>query len=86
MPQVGSAAGWCSVRFEPASGQSARVGTRKGTGVANQNKRNEQLVVRKIDAGTWSVQKKAVPGFRLSKSTMAAAKTTTQPPKGRTGR
>lgn len=40
----------------------------------NQDKRTQGLVVRKIDAGTWSVQKKAVPGFRLSKSTMAAAR------------
>lgn len=34
--------------------------------------KQQQLVVHKIDAGTWSVQKKAVPGFRLSKSTMAS--------------
>jgi hypothetical protein len=52
--------------------------------VAKQRKQNEQLVVRKIDAGTWSVQKKAVPGFRLSRSTMAAsAKSTSQASKGR---
>jgi hypothetical protein len=47
---------------------------REGAIVKNQGKRTQDLVVRKIDAGTWSVQKKAVPGFRLSKSTMAAAR------------
>ncbi len=40
--------------------------------------KQESLVVRKIDAGTWSVQKKAVPGFKLSKSTMASAKAAPQ--------
>ena len=38
--------------------------------MSNQRKpKQDPLVVRKISAGTWSVQKKAVPGFRLSKST-----------------
>lgn len=45
----------------------------KGTAMKKANKNAEHLVVRKIDAGTWSVEKQAVPGFRLSKSTIAAA-------------
>lgn len=43
------------------------------------------LVIRKIDAGTRSVQKKAVPAFRLSRSTMAAARPTRRSPDRRTG-
>jgi|LULI01.1.fsa_nt_gb hypothetical protein len=44
------------------------AGSTEGDHVKNQARRSNDLVVRKIDAGTWSVQKKAVPGFRLSKS------------------
>lgn len=39
-------------------------------------------VVHKIDAGTWSVQKKAVPGFRLSRSTMRQQRRQSTPPGG----
>lgn len=41
-------------------------------------------VVHEIDAGTWSVQKKAVPGFRLGRSTMRQRRQgdLTMPPRG----
>jgi hypothetical protein len=55
---------------------------RSMTKQVKQDKQADQYVVHKIDAGTWSIQKKAVPGFRLSKSTMAAAR---RPVAGRSG-
>jgi hypothetical protein len=58
---------------------SGRLDRTEGDHVKNQNRRTENLVVRKVDAGTWSVQKKAVPGFRLSKSSMASAHKVNQP-------
>jgi hypothetical protein len=38
-------------------------------------KSDGKIVVHKIGPGTWSIQEKLVPGFRLSRSTMAQNET-----------